>query len=314
MSKPVLGIASNVGFKLEGTPGDKESLTGGNWLDLVSETLNYKPVMATEETLTGSRQAQAELHFLSHNDGGGTVICRPRHDHIAVLLNQIFGDVDSGTYRPILTNTELPTMTVECGKAGMNDVRLIGVKVNTAKFSSSANQPLMLELALLAMSGERDQGDLETVVHTAWLAQKPYMHGNITMDATAHAFLGGATGPDPRALEFTINNNLEGGDDSYANSTDRKFIPEGVFTLEGSMEIPYNTVTKAFWATLVAVTKVKFTVVYSDGTNTITFAFVVKLDGELPGIADRQAQWITMPFHGVADATDVYCVTATPST
>lgn len=313
MSKPALGIVTNVGFKKEGTPGDKESLAGGKWLDLVSESLNYKPVLHKAESLTGDRQPQAELAFVSHHDGGGGVIFRPRFDHFGEVLEVIFGILDSGTYKPIVNNVELPMFTVECDKAGMNDVRLIGTKVNTAKFSSAGNQPLLIDLAILSQSGERDSGDFQAVSHTAWLAQKPFMHGNLAFDATAHAFLGGATGPQPRSIEFTVNNNLEGGDDVYANSVNRSFIPEGLFTVEGTMEIPYNTTSKAFWTALVAATKCKFTLTYSDGTNTVAFAFVVKFDGELPGIADRMPQWLTLPFHGVYDATDPLMLTATPS-
>ena len=294
----------------EDPQGEQESLSGGKWFDLVSESLNYKPIIHKAEGLTGNRQAPAELEFLSHSDGGGSFVIRPRFDHCAELLELIFTAVDVGVYKPIVSNTELTMFTLECDKAGMNNLVLIGCKVNTAKFSSAANQPLMLELAILSLSGLRDQS-LEAESNAAWLLQKPFMHGNMSFDATAHAFLGAATGPQPRNFEFTVNNNLEGGDDSYANSTDRSFIAEGLFSVEGSMEVPYNTTSKAFWAAMLGATKCKFAVEYSDGTNTITFAFVVKFDGELPSIAGRAPLWLTLPFHGVYDATDPLMLTAT---
>ncbi len=303
MSKPVLGLTTVLGFGKETVAGDE--VAADEWLDLVSEDLDLQPMMFDGPELFGDRQKRAEMKFLSHNDGGGSLVCRPRSDHMNGLLELILG-AQNIQWNPITDNAELPTASFEVDKGGQNTLTLTGCKVNTAKFSSSANQPLLLELALVSMGGVRD-GVLATET-LAWITGTPYMHSSLVMDATGFAYLGGATGPEIRSIEFTVNNNLDV--EGYCNSTNRKIIPEGVFGLTGSMEIPYNAVSKAYWAAMVAATKVKFTVAYTSVGSTVTFYFVVKMDSRLLGIAGPETQWVTIDFVGVIDASDAYCFRA----
>ncbi len=303
MSKPVLGLATVLGFGKESSAGDE--VPANEWLDLVSESLDLRPVLFEGPELFGNRQTRAETKFLSHNDGGGSLVCRPRPDHMNDLLELILGKSDT-EWVPLVDNVELPTASFEVDKGGQNTLTLLGCKVNTAKFSSVANQPLLLELAIVAMSGVRD-GALQAET-LSWIATVPYMHSSLVMDATGFAYLGGATGPEIRSVEFTLNNNLDV--EGFCNSTDRQVIPEGVFGLTGSLEIPYNSVSKAYWAAMVSATKVKFTLAYTSGSSTVTFTFVVKMDSELLGISGPEPQWVTINFVGVMDAADAYCFKA----
>lgn len=308
MSKPIIGISASVGFKVEAVPGTPISLTGGQWLDIVSESLDYKPVLHSIDPAVGNRQKNADFEFISHHDGGGTVATRVYNAYADELMYLIFGELSGGYYQPILNNTELPTSTWEVDKAGANNLRLAGVKINTASFKSETNNPLELTLELLSMSGARDPGDLQAMDISGWRSTIPFIHNLMSFDATGHAFLGGADGPECRAIEFTINNNLD--PEGWTNSQTRKIIPEGLFGVEGNMEIPYNSTTKGFWAEMVAASKVKFSIEYSNGANSLVFDFVVKLDGDLPGISGTEAMWLTLNFHGVADAVDAYCLRA----
>lgn len=311
MGNPVLGIGSSVGMKLETTPGTKIALTtGAAWLDLVSEGLDHIPVLHRIAPVVGNRQAHGDFEFVSHSDGSGNIVARVRGDYLAALCDFVLGDSAAGVYYPIVDDSaDLPTYTVEGVKGGQNNVRLVGCKCNTATFRSETNSPLQVELNVVAMSGERDAVDLATPSYTSWLATPPMMHGGMSFDATDEAWLGGASGPECRMIEWTLNNNLD--IEGYTNSTDRKIIPVGLFEVTGSMEIPYNSVTKGFWAEMVAAAKVKFQVEYSDGSATLTVDFVVKLEGELPKIAGPENVWLTLNFHGVADATDVHAIEMT---
>ncbi|MBW8002622.1 MAG: hypothetical protein FVQ80_11475 [Planctomycetes bacterium] len=300
MSKPALGLTTIVGFGKETVAGTE--VVADEWLDLISESLDYQPVLFEGPELFGDRQKRAEMKFVSHNDGGGSVICRPRPDHMNDILDLILG-VQVVDWRPITDNAELPTASVEVTKADQNTLTLVGCKVNTAKFSSVANQPLLCELSFLAMSGTRDSA---VAVETySWITGIPYMHSSLVFAAVGFSYLDGA---EVRSVEFTMNNNLDA--EGFANSVDRQVIPEGVFGLNGSVEIPYNTTTKAYWAAMVTATKVKFSLAYTSGGSTVTFNFVAKMSGNLPQIAGPESQWVTIDFVGVVDATDPLCMKA----
>jgi len=308
---PLLGIGTIAALKKEGTPGTKESLaTGAAFLDPISEALDYVPVLHRIAPIAGARQADADHEFVSHHDGSGTLTQRVRGATIEDVVELILGDITATEYHPIVDDaTDLPQFTLEMQKAGESEVRLIGCKTNTATFRSTTNEPLELEMNIVAMSGERDGGDHTAFDNTAWIAVAPMMHGQMSIDATAEAWLGGATGPECRTFEFTINNNLD--IEGYTNSQTRKIIPVGMFELTGSMEIPYNATTAGFWVEMVNAAKVKFEVAYTDGVNTMTCAFVVKIDGTLPAITGPENVWVTLDFHGVADAVDAHCIEIT---
>ena len=310
MGNPVIGIGTKIGVKTESTPGDDAALaTGASWLDTVSESLDYVPVLHRIAPLLGDRQAHADFEKVGHHDGGGSFIIRPHADYFDTIMMLILGRLSTG-YKPILDNTVLPSFTLEVDKAGQNNIKLLGCKVNTATFRSQANDPLEIELDIASMSGVRD-GSMATFTSAAWLSDPFYMHGGITFTTTAEAWLGGATSTPLRSVEFTLNNNLD--TESYCNSTGRAVIPEGMFSLEGSIEVPYNATSKGFWAEMVAAAKVGFSIAYTDGTATMTFAFTVKLDGELPKISAAEAIWLTLNFHGVADTASAECIIATVS-
>jgi hypothetical protein len=311
-TNPIQGIVSTAGFKTETVPGTKIALTGSEFLDLMSEESSYEPVHYRGESIIGNRQEQGDLEVVSHNDGRTTLKCRPRGLYMEELLALIFGVDTVGVHTPILGNdTDLATFTCEVDKAGLNNLRLIGCKVGKATFESQANQPLMLTLEAIAMSGERDVGDLATPTYT-WLTDGMFMHGDMTMDATGHAFLGGATGLPVRSIQFECDNDLDDSEAGFTNSTDRKIIPVGMFNLTGNIVVPYNSTTKDLIASLVAAEKVGWGIVYTTGTpgHSLLLDFVTKFEGDMPDITDNSNQWITMNFHGVVDAASTNSISA----
>ncbi len=315
MGNPLLGVNTSVAFKLESSPGTRESITGGDisdeFLDTVSESLNYKPVSLRLPALANDRQSHGDFEFVSHNDGGGNLVCRPRHAHIDELLKIILGKLTTGVYTPDVDGTDLPKFTVECKKSGQIEVVLVGSKVNTATFKSTQNGPLELDMVVVASSGERNPGDLTTSNFVKMASETPYMHGGLAL-SSSEAWLGAGTPEPVRSIEFTLNNNLD--TEAFCNSVNRSVIPVGVFELSGNMEVPYNSTTAGFWAEMIGANKVKFTMTYTDAnSNTLAFAFVVKLEGDLPAISGPENVWLTLNFHGVMDATDADCISVTPS-
>jgi hypothetical protein len=308
MGNPIIAVGSSVGIRKEIVPGTP--LVVDTWLDLISEELDYEPVLLDAPTPIGTRQNDADFMIVTHHDGKGSFTYRPRHADIGKMLELILGVLNGGMYSPIFTNTAIPSFSCAVGKGGQNTIKLGGCKVNTAEFVSEANKPLVVCINLLAMNGLRD-AVLVTPVYTTVKATKPYLHGNMTMDATGHAFLGGAAGPACRKLTITINNNLDG--DAFTNSTTRVLIPEGLFTVTGAMEIAYNATTKAFWTDMVAASKVKWSVTWSDGTNNFEVNLVTKITGKLPAISGPEVSWLELGFVGVADATDSDVITASVS-
>lgn len=313
MSNPSLGIETAVIFEKEGTPGDKETLDATSvHCDLISESLDYIPVLSDLPTLAGNRQRWSFNEFVSHNDGGGSFSFRPRSAQMDAILELVLGHASTGAWDPITDDaTDLPKFTIECQKAGQDTLSLIGAKVNTARFISEENQPLVIELNVIASSGDRGGGLTTAFVSTQLDAEKPYMHAGLIFSG-AEVWLsevGASYNPEVRSFEFTCNNNLEA--DVYANSADRRLIPVGLFTLEGSIVIPYNSITKGFWDEMIGANKVKFTSTWTDAdTNTLAIDFVVKLDGELPKISGPETVWLTLNFHGVADLVDPLCISA----
>ena len=310
MGNPVLGIGTDVLFKIEALPGVREVLTSGAMhIDLISESLDYDPVLSNYPAIAGNRQKWSTAEFVSHNNGGGAITLRPRSAQMETILEIALGKAATTTWVPIVDDSvDLPKFTVEATKAGQTALALVGCKVNTATFKSSVNEPLEVELDILASSGVRNSSN------TAWVstqvdAETPFMHGGLVMSG-AEAWLDdslSAGNVEVRSIEFTLNNNLDA--EAYCNSTDRRLIPLGLFTLEGSMEIPYNATTKGFWAERIAAVKVKFTATWTDANaNTLSAAFVVKLDGELPKISGPEEQWLKLNFHGVVDLVDPYCI------
>lgn len=309
MSKPALGVPTFVGFLKEEASGTKIALgASGHFLDLISESFNYKAEMLNMETIIGSREMNKGHSIISHHDARGSCVFRPRADYTEELLELLLGLETVNTWSANDGSVPMETATFEISKGGTNEVRLIGMQPNTAKFSSTANQPLICDMAFLGRTGERDPGDLTDLTaidgYAEWKDGTPFMHGDLAIDATGHAFLGGATGPECRSIEFTIDNGM--GEDDFVNSLTRTFVAEGEFKVNGSMEIAYNSVSKAFWTDQIAANKINFTMTYTDGeNNTLVFAFCVKLEGELPSISDKGPQWLTLNFFGVADTDDI---------
>ncbi len=315
MGNPLLGVNTSIAFIEESSPGARESIIGGDasdeFLDTVSESLDYKPVSLRLPALAGDRQSNADFEFVSHNDGSGVITCRPRHAQMVALLHWVLGKLTTTVHTPVGDSTDLSTSTVECKKSGQSEVVLVGAKVNTATFRSTQNGPLELELNVVAKSGERDPADLTASNIVKMSSETPFMHGGAAL-SSSEAWLGSGTPEPVRSFEFTCNNNLDV--DAYCNSVNRSVIPVGIFELTGKMEVPYNATTKGFWAEMVAAAKVKFTMTYTDAdSNTVAFDFVVKLEGDLPSIVGTENVWLTLNFHGVMDATDVDCIEATPS-
>ena len=310
---PTLGVGSSVAVITESPQGTREAIIGGassvEFLDVLSETLDYVPVLAQDYNLIGARQAQGDLQYISHNDGGGSVIFRPRYAQMASLLTWAFSTIDT-TYKPSAKDVDLTTFSLECIKAGQNDICLIGCKVNTLTFRSNPNMPLECEMSVFAASGIRGctptAADLTTLAAT-----DPFVHARLVMTSTDEAWLGGATPQPIRSIEVTINNNLDGS--VFANAIDRATIPVGLFEMVGTIEIPYNSVTSAFWTEQAAASKVKFSVEWEDGAsgNNFKLDFVAKVIGDLPKISDPGIQWLTVNFAGAVDAADANCVFGT---
>jgi len=313
MGNPSLGIETSVIIEEEVTPGTRITCAAGEMLDLVSETLDYKPVLADLPTLAGNRQTNAGMKFVSHNDGGGGFVFRPRAAQMPTICALALGALDVAVHVPITDDaTDLTTATIEVSKAGQNELALMGAKFNETTFRSEQNMPLEIEVAVLSLKGERDTGSPTAWVPTQMDAEKPFMHGGLAF-TSAHAwFDDGATSynPEARSVEITLNNNLDG--EAFTNAVTRRILPPGLFTLTGNIVIPYNATTKGFWADQVAATKVKFTATWTDAdANTIAMAIVAKLEGDLPQISGPETQWITLNFVGVADITDTECVRIT---
>jgi hypothetical protein len=304
---PVLGIGSSLGFKAESQVGSKISLTGGSFLDLVDEDLDYKPIKYEDTSPIGGRvEFDGDKSIISHNDGGGSFSHRPHAIDIDEYMALLLGGTDTGYKVPIIAqSSDLTTFTLESNKAGMNTIRLIGNKINTAAFKSEANQPLVITSNIISMSGERDASDLASPVYTNM--GLPFMHGMLGFDATGVAWLGGASGPAARSIEFTINNNLTGDDTSFCNSTTRKIIPVGLFSCEGTMEIPYNATSKGFWAAIVVLTVVPFKLTFNDNDGTTAeFLFNAQFDGDLPKIADKKNIWLPLKWHTVKTSSNAW--------
>jgi len=313
MGNPALGIETAVLLKEESTPGTREDCsTGAEHLDLINETLDYKPMLFDGPVFAGDRQKRATMDFVTHHDGGGSVVCRPRSAQLENMLPLIFGAVDTD-HVPITDDaTDLKAFTVECTKSGQDQLALIGTKVNQATFRSEQNSPLELEMALFSLTGARNSGSFTSWAATQMDAEPVFMHGGLGFTSTHAWFDDGNTSynPECRSIEIVCNNNLDS--EAFTNSTDRRLLPPGLFELTGNIVVPYNATTKGFWADMVAATKVKFTATWTDAdTSTFAIALVVKLEGDLPQISEAAHQWLTLNFHGVYDDTDAYCIRAT---
>jgi hypothetical protein len=308
MSKPALLLGSSVGFKKETQPGTKIALAGGSFVDLMEEALNIEVIKYAAQPAMGTRQKAAAYEVFSHNDAKGSIGFRARPSYMAAVLEWIFGGVAGSVYRPILDNAELPCYTVEASKGGLNKIRMIGTKVNKAIFKSEAGQPLMINLDLVGMSGERDPGDLAAPSYAGWISQLLYMHSNMTFSSANAAWLNGIV-KQIRNIELTFTNNLD--ESGFTNSTNREFIGEGMFDVEGTITVPYDATTKGFWAAVVALDLVTLAPVWTSGANSITGALNVRFDGELPKVEGVEPKYIDLKFHGVEDSDTTYAATMT---
>jgi hypothetical protein len=276
-------------------------------LDLLEEDLHLTPIQFEGDSVIGDRQSRGDQQWTSNVDGGGSFSWRPRYTDIDNMLELLFGNTALTYHVPILNQTELGTATIEINKAAQNNIQLAGCKFNSIEFKSEGNGALICAAEVLAMTGTKDT-TLQTPNYAFLAANPPFLHKNLSIDATGHAWLGGATGPSCREIHFTISNNLIG--DAFTNAEGRDLIPEGVFSVEGGMTIPYNSTTKAFYADLLASNMVSFTAEFSDGTHTLEFIFNVKLFGDLPKIGAREVQWLELEFKGKVDTVDTYAVQA----
>ena len=305
MSNPVLDNNSSVGFKIEGEVGVDAGLgTGGAWLDLISEDVGADPNILQLPSPIGGRQADERLHVMTHRDGRGSIIFRPRAAHVDDLLNLFFKGTSGDYFIPTVDGTDLDTATFEIDKFGTTNYQLLGTKVDILKLRSEENGPLIFEMDLIAMSAVED-GGMETDVYTGWIDGTPFMHGSMTLDATGYAWLGAATGPEVRSIEMEMSNNLD--PNGFTNSITRKIIPVGMFSVTGRMVIPYNSTSAGFLTPWAAPSKFKFTMTYQDAaTNSLEFIVTASIDGTRPNVSgDDSHKWLELAFHGVVDATDI---------
>ena len=309
MGKPNLGLNSSIGFKAETASGEQIVLTtGASFLDILSAGLQYAATNYSEAPIVGTRMLGEAAEQFSHNDGKGKFSCRARNSYIAELLEMVLGVASGAGYTAIKDGTELPTYTFESSLAGANSIALIGCKANEMAFKSEAGQPLTIETDLVAMSGVRNPV-VTSAVYTAWSDEKLFMHSSLSMTAASAAWLDTAALASIKTIELTLKNNLV--DDDFTNSIDRQYISEGMFEAGLKLTVPYNAVTKGFWAAVAALTVACFTIVWSDGTNTLTAVVSARCTTELPEISEVDGQYLDLEFEARTTATDVNGVVMT---
>jgi len=226
---------------------------------LLPESLDIKkrPTHFHAEGFKGQLAHRSEDTAESTYTVSGSMTIVPRVDDLEILLLAIFGGTFAG-------NVLEPDVITDYFKAALDrEVKVFnytGMRVSQATFTSSAGQPLRMQLQLEGK--DLTLGDADSFPDLSYSVLTPIMHHQATMyfDGTARNF---------NNLNITVNNQLVM--DRFFNTQSRTEIPQGDRTIQVSFDTPFTTSELDIYQ--LALAGVSSNILYTVGSYSLLFEF-----------------------------------------
>lgn len=306
MADPKLGLGAFLAIAREHIEGVAET-TPEMYFDLSAEACKSETSLLESAALGAaisgamSRQKQAVPAIPVKEDNKVDWTCEPRLYHLPYLLGLTFGGTCGGvSYSPKSVTNSFTVWVCKVAEleAGKTCERYAGCKIKKLTLSSEANGTLKAKIEGPARTCTVVSAP--TPDYSAWNTKPPMIHSGLTLT------VGPAEIPTTQiySIEVELDTGVE--EDHFANSLTRICAPNGVFTANGKVSVPWNDDTAPIRTKIKQATLFALTIRWSAGTDTFDLALSCKATGDLPTISGPEGQKLEVSFEcfqsGATDA------------
>lgn len=302
------GIDAQWGFAPESTYGT--AVTPTAFLPLNSESFKTqiarmesagiiagRRVLASNQWAPGDKMSSGDIETDLHNRGLGK------------LFTAMFGAVTTTGSGPTFTHTFTPgnlkgkSLTVQFGRPGVGGTvhpfTYAGVKVTSWEISCTAKEIAKLKISGAAKS-ETTATALAVASYPASIKPMHFNHGAVSLG-----------GSPVKVKSFTLVGDNALNVDRYFLGDDTMDEPleEDLRTYSGTLDLEFVDLTQ--YNRYVSANEVALSIGFTQGTDSLTFAGNVRLDGEGPSVGDRSILTQSVGFKCVASGADSTALTAT---
>lgn len=233
--------------------------------------------------LRGTRERFSTNVNLGTYTVGGRVPMDVRPDTIDFWAYRILGGEEAAdVFEPA---EALPTFVVAADR-GADVCTAAGCKVATAEFSGQSGEDLRLEMDIEGLTETIGAAGSFPAISATLSVEQPFIfhQGVLTLGGSAYPF---------RRFRLTINNALVL--DRFMNTQSRSALPEGDRIVTLQTDNPWTTTEKAALYD-VAIAGLSATLVFTNGTNVLTFTFGnLKVAVQPPTVQGRELE-IMLPL------------------
>ena len=233
-----VGVSALLGIAQETTLGT--FVTATTYLPFVSESLNYTREKILVDELTGTRNSQRQFQGVAKVEGSVELYFNPQSDFCVFLLKHAMGGTVASTTTPTTTSTgrihtlnegdmdnndssvsasDTPSLSlwVRRGQTNTGAWGFFGCRVNQLTLSGEIGQPVKMTAEIVGISASLTSYAPPSV---GFPSNTPVIFNGVSIrEAGTIGSAPSATADIFQSFEFTINNNLQSDDSSYALGT-----------------------------------------------------------------------------------------------
>ncbi len=281
MGTPSMGHATRIGSSASGAATRE--------YDFLTCQIGKTKELIVSDGVRGTRSYLDQQAVFGPYVVGGVVTMDVRPDDLDTLLPLILGGTETAGSFPLAETLPESDWTVD------KEVKVYtyaDMKVNTANFSGNSGQKLQLALDLQGKTETEGNAGTFPAISGTLSVKRPYIFHQVTLtlDSVAREF---------NQFNLLIDNALLL--DRTMNSATRTQIPEGNRRIILTVQSPFTSDEIALYD--LAIAGITGTLVFTDGTDTLTFTFAnLKKPTRPVGIAGK-TQEIMQPLELQAFAT-----------
>ena len=189
------------------------------------------------------------------------------HARDNIVGNFLYWAMGGGNNTAPTIGEDLPSFTTIID-SNTRKHQIAGCKVNTLTMSSATNEPLLFAAACFGMNYVDAVGNVTTPTYDDQASNPIYMHSGMTLTVDSSSVI------DVHSLSCEFSNGLNG--DHFANSATRTVVPEGKREIGLTLNLDWDSVPmtdRGVWTKFLSGATASISAQYSDGSNTLTFAW-----------------------------------------
>lgn len=307
------GIHGSLGFAAETTVGT--FVTPTRHIPIISESLSRNIERIDSDTIRGGR-------YTRHSDDWsagksmceGTIETELYDRSIALFLRHCIGAVSTsgtGPYTHVITpgSTAGLAMSVQVGRPDVSGTTRVfsyyGMKTRGVTISCEAGQRAMMSVDMVGLT-ENTAQSLTTVSYASNLVPFTWDQATLTLQ--------GASAAAVSDISIEIAQTLDEDRLFLGTTTLADPLPIDLLDIQITGTAEFDALT--FYNNYTAGTVASYSIAFSDGTYSLTFAGTARMDGATPTLSGREK--LTVPFTltpvGSTDAATFTCTAVTPDT